>query len=111
MSGARSGWLVTPIQGILGRRTGLKYRLYFGAGGLAFGLLIGVVQGIKIGHSRGDHVAPSEGPLRAGDAGSASAGSARGGMRSYSGRSNRLRRGAHPAPVTAAPTTQAAARP
>lgn len=111
VSRARSGWLVTPIQGILGRRIGLKYRLYFGAGGLAVGLLVGVVQGIKIGHSRGDHVAPTEGPLRAGDAGPGSASSARGGTRSYSGRAYRLRRGAHPAPVAAAPTTQAAPRP
>lgn len=106
---AASGWLVTPIQGVLGRRSGLKYRLYFGAGGLAFGLLLGVVQGIKIGHQRGDHAAPTAG---SGGAGPASARSSRAGIRSFAGRAYRPRPVANPsAAVEAASPTRAAAQP
>lgn len=107
---AASGWLVTPMQAIIGRRSNLKYRLYFGAGGLAFGLLVGIVQGIRIGHQR-DDAAPAEGAVPAGGAGLVSARSARAGTRSSAGRPYRLRRVIQPPAPQAAPATQAAPRP
>ena len=57
-----TGWLVTPTQAIMGRRGPFKYRLYFGAGGLAFGLAVGVISGIRIGRNSGGHGASTKGP-------------------------------------------------
>lgn len=57
-----TGWLVTPTQAIMGRKGPFKYRLYFGAGGLAFGLLVGVISGMRIGRRSGDHGASADGP-------------------------------------------------
>src|SRR5215472_6895331 len=57
-----TGWLVTPTQAIMGRKGPFKYRLYFGAGGLAFGLAVGVISGIRIGRNGGDHGASTKGP-------------------------------------------------
>jgi hypothetical protein len=47
-------WVVTPTQAVLGIRGGYRHRVYRWVGGLAFGLAVGVVQGMKIGrHPRG----------------------------------------------------------
>jgi hypothetical protein len=91
--------MVTPTQAILGRKGPLKYRLYFGAGGLAFGLIVGIVQGIKIGHG-GNHASANKDSAGAGSAWPASARPPRPGMRS--GGAYRLRGGAH---ATAAEAT------
>jgi hypothetical protein len=100
VSRARARWTVTPMQAILWRRGPIRYRLYFGAGGLAFGLVLGLLQGIKIGRSAGDHGGASEEPAGAGGRWPASDGSARAGRRS--GRAHRLRRVADPAAAQAA---------
>ena len=103
VSRAGPRWLVTPMQGILGRKGPMKYRLYFGAGGLAFGLVLGVLQGIKIGRAVGDHGAPTEEPSGAGRRWPGSDGSARAGR--WSGRASRRGRVAHPTEAPAATPT------
>jgi hypothetical protein len=95
--------MVTPTQAILGRKGPFKYRLYFGAGGLALGLIVGIVQGIKIGHGR-DHAATTKD-----SAGRAWPASGRPpGM--HSGGAYRLRGGAHASAAEAA-TPQLAQQP
>lgn len=99
VSRVRAGWMVTPTQAILGRKGPIKYRLYFGAGGLAFGLIVGIVQGIRIGHGR-DHGSAMKDSAGAGGAWPALARPPRPGMRS--GGAYRLRGGAHATAAEAA---------
>lgn len=49
-------WAVTPLQGILGRRMGIRYHWFYWAAGLGFSGVIGVALGIKIG--RGSRRSP-----------------------------------------------------
>jgi hypothetical protein len=94
---AATGWMVTPIQAILGRRGPIRYHFYFGAAGIAFGVVVGIVPGIKIGRVFGSRTQRADEPAGGSPT---SAGSSRTGMRS--GRPYRPQRVAHPAAIRTA---------
>ncbi len=51
-SQARQSWTLTPVQGVIGRRVGIRYHWIQFVGGLAVVYVIGVVKGVKIGRGR-----------------------------------------------------------
>jgi hypothetical protein len=48
----RSGWTITPVQAVIGRRMGLRYHWVQWVVGLVLVYVIGIAKGFKLGRDR-----------------------------------------------------------